>query len=153
MTAYRCTWTGKILHLVIVGTSLSEPHTSELNSGFFIYIYILLSVVRHSVNAACPPFNAHARVSVQTEYRKERVVQVSSTLDPFHFSILDYKCCWTWIPSANLEELPNQRRSKKTGNSTERDRAQRDAETAEQTSESLRELREKWPCQTHYSNC
>ena len=32
------------------GASLSEPHTSELNGGIFIFIYI--SVVRCSVNAS-----------------------------------------------------------------------------------------------------
>ena len=33
----------------VIGASLSEPHTSEFNSGIFIYI---LSVVRRSVNAS-----------------------------------------------------------------------------------------------------
>ena len=30
----------------IVGASLSEPHTSESNSGFFIYIYIYMPACR-----------------------------------------------------------------------------------------------------------
>ena len=44
-------WTGQC---VIIGASLSEPHTSESNGGFFIYyiyIYIYLPYVRRSVNA------------------------------------------------------------------------------------------------------
>ena len=39
---------------VMIGASLSEPHTSELNGGFFIYyiyIFIYLPYVRRSVNA------------------------------------------------------------------------------------------------------
>ena len=32
----------------LIGVSLSEPHTSESNGGFFIYI----SVIRRSVNAS-----------------------------------------------------------------------------------------------------
>ena len=39
----------------VIGASLSEPHTSESNGGFFIYIYIYLFIylpyVRRSVNA------------------------------------------------------------------------------------------------------
>ena len=35
--------------MVIIGASLSEPHTSESNGGIFIYI---LSVVRRSINAS-----------------------------------------------------------------------------------------------------
>ena len=35
---------------VIIGASLSEPHTSESNGG--IFIYYILSVVRRSVNAS-----------------------------------------------------------------------------------------------------
>ena len=33
---------------VIIGASLCEPHTSELNGGFFIFIYIYISAVRTS---------------------------------------------------------------------------------------------------------
>ena len=48
--------------------SLSEPHTSELNSGIS-YIYYLSYIVRHSVNAGSHSFNpkhcAH-RISKQT---------------------------------------------------------------------------------------
>ena len=42
----------------LIGASLSEPHTSESNGGFFIYIYIIyyyyyISAVRtYSVNAS-----------------------------------------------------------------------------------------------------
>ena len=43
------------IHKVLIGASLSEPHTSESNGGFFIYyyyyyyyIYIYLSAVRTS---------------------------------------------------------------------------------------------------------
>ena len=42
------------LHVdLVIGASLSEPHTSESNGGFFIYIYIYiyLPYVRRSVNA------------------------------------------------------------------------------------------------------
>ena len=39
----------------VIGASLSEPHTSESNGGFFIYIYIYIFIylpyVRRSVNA------------------------------------------------------------------------------------------------------
>ena len=57
--------------------------------------------------------------------------------------ILGYKCCWTWIPRTVLEELPNQCRNKKTGDNTERERAQCATETVEERSERLRKLKEK----------
>ena len=47
------------------------------------------------------------------------------------------------MPTATLEELSNQHRSKKIGDGAEtRDRARRVAQTAEQRSESLRKRRE-----------
>ena len=43
------------LQIPIIGASLSEPHTSESNGGFIIYIYIYIFIylpyVRRSVNA------------------------------------------------------------------------------------------------------
>ena len=42
---------------LIIGASLSEPHTSEFNGAIFIYIYIYISVVRRSVNASSHSFN------------------------------------------------------------------------------------------------
>ena len=42
-------------HALVIGASLSEPHTSESNGGFIIYIYIYIFIylpyVRRSVNA------------------------------------------------------------------------------------------------------
>ena len=38
--------------LIGVVASLSEPHTSKLNGGFFIYIYIYMPYVHRSVNAS-----------------------------------------------------------------------------------------------------
>ena len=63
----------------------------------------------------------------------------------FTVSILAYMFCSTWIPRAILEELSNQRRSKKIGNGKETpgDRAWRAAETAKQMSEQLRKRRER----------
>ena len=52
------------LCMCVIGASLSEPHTSVLNGGFsYIYIYIYLPYVHHSVNASWHSFNwniAHA---------------------------------------------------------------------------------------------
>ena len=49
-------WFPQMVVFTIVGASLSEPHTSESNGGFFIYIciYILLLYIcrTHSVNAS-----------------------------------------------------------------------------------------------------
>ena len=41
----------KSVCVCVIGASLSEPHTSESNSGIFTYI-IYISVVRRSVNAS-----------------------------------------------------------------------------------------------------
>ena len=46
---------GNLMIRSIIGASLSEPHTSESNVGFFIYIYIIyyISAVRtYSINAS-----------------------------------------------------------------------------------------------------
>ena len=44
-----------VMHACIIGASLSEPHTSESNGGFFIYIYIYIYIYicrAYSVNAS-----------------------------------------------------------------------------------------------------
>ena len=42
---------------MIFGASVSEPHTSESNCRFFIYyVYMCISVVRHSVNVGSYSF-------------------------------------------------------------------------------------------------
>ena len=41
---------------LLVGASLSEPHTSESNGGFFIYYYILLLYICHTY--VCRSVNA-----------------------------------------------------------------------------------------------
>ena len=48
-----CIYTSLVYISAIFGASLSEPHTSESNGGFFIYIYILLYICHmYSVNAS-----------------------------------------------------------------------------------------------------
>ena len=110
----------------LIGASLSEPHTSELNSEFFIYyiyIYIYLLYVRRSVNANWHSFNPKycAHRSVRVKYRKQ--LHKDRTLEPF--------------TSAHRVKL-NQRRSKKTGDGAQRDGAQHTVETADQRSKRLR---------------
>ena len=113
---------------MLIGASLSEPHTSESNGGFFIYyyyIYIYLSAVRKSFRKCrLSSFNPKhcARRSVRAKNRKQ-----SSTPEPF-----------TSATPTDRVKLPNQRGSKKIGDGAERDRTRRAAETADQRSERLR---------------
>ena len=62
-----------VVHMYIIGASLSEPHTSELNGGIFIYTYIYILYI------CCTSFRkcnftlltrniAHAEFKVRTEY-------------------------------------------------------------------------------------
>ena len=44
--SYVCEW---CVYVVVIGASLSEPHTSELNDAIFVYIYYMLYVFRMSV--------------------------------------------------------------------------------------------------------
>jgi len=77
----------KVSHLI--GASLSEPHTSELNGVFFIFIcvYIYLPYIRRSVNANWHSFNPKncAYQSVRAKYRKQ--LRKGSTLE---FSYTDW---------------------------------------------------------------
>ena len=52
---------------VVIGASLSEPHTSESNGGFFIYIYSPYVVPEMQVDSFNPKCCAR-RIQVQTEY-------------------------------------------------------------------------------------
>ena len=123
-----------------MGASLSEPHTSESNGGFFIYIYILLLYIcrTYSVNACSTlltrtlrtPIRA-GRISKRTRGHRiktvlelcgtqsRRVLLLSSNpefyLQRFRLQVV-FK---TWMPTATLEELSNQRRSKKIGDGAE----------------------------------
>ena len=58
--------------LTINGASLSEPHTSKSERcNFHIYIYIYISVIRHSVNASWHSFNPkHCARHVQVQSEK-----------------------------------------------------------------------------------
>ena len=108
----------------LIGASLSEPHTSVLNGGFsYIIIIIYLPYVCRSINASWHSFNPKhcARRSMQAKYRKQ--LRKDSTLEPF-----------TSVDGVKL----NQRRSKKTSDRAQRDRARCAAETADQRSERLR---------------
>ena len=61
----------------IIGASLSEPHTSESNSGFFIYyIYIYLPYVFRKCKLNSFNLKHCARRSVWAEDRKEHVKTV-----------------------------------------------------------------------------
>ena len=46
----------EVLPFNVIGASVSEPHTSELNCRFFIYICAYISVVHHSVNVGSYSF-------------------------------------------------------------------------------------------------
>ena len=123
----------------LIGASLSEPHTGESNGGFFIYIYIYIiyyyyyiSAVRtYSVNSSSTlltrtlrtPIRA-GRISKRTRgqtvlelcgTQSRRVLLLSSNpefyLQCFRLQVV--------LPTATLEELSNQRRSKKIGDGTE----------------------------------
>ena len=75
------TWVSQVIWIfilgpVLIGASVSEPHTSESNDGFFIYIYIYICRA-YSVNASWTLLTrniAHAD-PVRAEYRKEHVVK------------------------------------------------------------------------------
>ena len=65
---------------VVIGASLSEPHTSESNSGFFIYIYIYIyiyiSAVRtYSVNASSTLLTRTLRTPIRAG-EKSKTMQV-----------------------------------------------------------------------------
>ena len=69
----------------LIGASLSEPHTSESNGGFFIYyIFICRTSFRKCRLSSFNPKHC-ARRSVRAKNRKQ-----CSTLEPFHFSYTDW---------------------------------------------------------------
>ena len=45
----HCSWIYVMTGLQFIGANLSEPHTSESNGGFFIYMHYLLHVFLMSV--------------------------------------------------------------------------------------------------------
>ena len=108
-----------MFYIPLVGASLSEPHTSESNGGFFIYYYYISAVRTSFRKCRLSSFNPKhcARRSVRAKNR--------STLEP--------------VTPTDRVKLPNQRGRKKTGDGAERDRARRAAETADQWSERLRD--------------
>ena len=67
-----------IYGVVVIGASLSEPHTSESNGRFFIYYFIYISAVRTLFHKCKLNFfnpKHCSRQSVWAEYRKEHVVK------------------------------------------------------------------------------
>ena len=79
----------------MIGASLSEPHTSESNGGFFIYIYIIyyyyyyISAVRtYSVNASSTLLT---RNIAHADPCERKIENNASTLEPFHFSYTDHR--------------------------------------------------------------
>ena len=62
--------------LTVIGASLSEPHTSESNGRFFIYIYIYISAVRtYSVNASSTLLTRTLRTPIRAG-EKSKTMQV-----------------------------------------------------------------------------
>ena len=119
----------------IIGASLSEPHTSESNGGFFIillYIYIIyyyISAVRtYSVNASSTLLTRTLRTPIRAGgiSRRTRGQRIKTVLELCgtqsrrvlllssnpEFYLQRFK---TWMPTATLEELSNKRRNKKIG--------------------------------------
>ena len=101
---------------VVIGASLSEPHTSESNGGF-------ISAVR-------------------TSFRKCRLTLLTRNIahaDPCGRNIQNNAVLSSAYTPTDRVKLPNQRGSKKTSDGAERDRTRRAAGTVDQRSERLRD--------------
>ena len=53
---------------MVIGASLSEPHTSEFNGGIFIYIYIYIYIICRTSFRKCK-LTLLTRIQVRMEYR------------------------------------------------------------------------------------
>ena len=59
----------------LIGASLSEPHTSESNGGFFICIYYISAVRTYSVNASSTLLTRTLRTPIRAG-EKSKTMQV-----------------------------------------------------------------------------
>ena len=98
---------------MIIGASLSEPHTSESNGGFFIYIYIYIYIYTVVSRKYAPPFATLASVqNAGGACTRDATISLAITPPPpppppSGTDKAWPHCRWGWGPSTRQKDAPD----------------------------------------------